>query len=226
VSPRVGIDLEPGIHLSRTLPDLDLLDVAYGAVHGGAQIIMLPVIAVVAATAYTPAMFKRPGLPLLALKAEITDVDRVPALGNDPDRIVVTGENNQSVADAGYAAEQTARVVRSGQEVGILCEPEAAPLKELARAKAHWAYLPTMRAYQAQTAEECQMEIARLQSAAVAANRLHLRVALFGPTGRYLPAALSQVLHVEEIYPVPDLWSLALRLGWEKAVSEYQLWLR
>jgi len=226
VSVRVGIDLEPGIHLSRTLPDLDLLDVAYGAVHGGAQIIMLPVIAVIAATAYTPAMFKRPGLPLLALKVEIMDVDRVPALGNDPDRIFITGESGQSVADTGYAGEQAARVIRSGQEVGVLCEPEAAPLKELARAKAHWAYFSTARAYQAQNAEECQMEIAQLQSAAVAANRLHLRVALFGPTGRHLPAVLSQVPHVEEIYPVPDLWSLALRLGWEQAVSEYQHWLR
>ena len=226
MSLRIGIDLEPGIHLARALPDLDLLDVAYGAVHGGAQVIMLPVIAVVAAIPHTPAMFKRPGLPLLVLKAEITDVDRIPALGDDPDRIVVTGENGQCVADAAFAAEHVVRVVRSGQEVGVLCEPEAAPLKELARAKAHWAYFSTARAYQARSAEETQMEIARLQSAAVAANRLHLRVALFGPTGRHLPSALTNVPHAEEIYPVPDLWSLALRLGWEKAVSEFQIWLR
>jgi hypothetical protein len=45
-------------------------------------------------------------------------------------------------------------------------------------------------------------------------------VALWGPTGRHLPQAFAALPHVEEIYPVPDLWAMALRLGWERAIEE------
>lgn len=220
--PRIGLDLEPGLHLARVLPDLDLLDIAYGAVHGGAQIILLPVTAFVTSADYTPGLFDRPGIPLFAVKSEIADLDRIPALGGAPDRILVTGDSNRSVADITGVGDSLARLLDGDIEVGALIEPEPMAVKDAARARLHWTYFSTERVFEARTPDAAEAELARIASAALAAHHLHLRVALWGPTGRHLPPALAAVPHVEELYPQPDLWSLALRLGWERAVSEYR----
>ena len=69
---------------------------------------------------------------------------------------------------------------------------------------------------------EAESEIAKLTSAALAAEKLNLRIALYGATGNHLPSIFSAIPHLEEVYPTPDLWNLALRLGWERAIAEYR----
>ncbi len=224
--PRLGLDLEPGIHIMRELHDLDLLDVAYGATHGGAETILAPLSLFTVTGAYTPDLFSRPGLPLLAAKVESRDLDRVPSLGGAIDRIVVTGEGNRILPNPGEAAQYARQVAGAGQEVGVFAEPSGAALKELSRARIQWVFFSTEAIFRATQAQEAQDEIAKLSSAALAASRINLRVALWGPTGRHLPTALAAISGVEEIYPVPDLWSMALRLGWERAVSEYRILMR
>jgi hypothetical protein len=226
MTPRLGVDLEIGTQIARVLPELDLLDIAYGAVRGGAQVIMVPVSAFVTSSTYGPDLFNRPGLPLFALKAEADDLDRLPGLGVAPDRILITGDRGKPVTDVGKVADVLTRVVGAGQETGMLIEPEPAMLKDLSRAKVQWAYFSTEPAYHALSLEEAETELARLQSAMLAARHVNLRVALFGATGRHLPAAFAALPNLEEIYPAPDLWGMALRLGWEGAVAEYRHLLR
>ncbi|HEY3295846.1 MAG TPA: pyridoxine 5'-phosphate synthase [bacterium] len=224
--PRIGLDLEPGVQIARLIPDLDLLDVAYGAVRGGAQIILLPVSVFVTSTTYTPDLFNRPGLPLFAVKTEEDDLDRVPGLGVAPDRVVVTGARGTTISDVSRVADVSQRVVGTNQEIGVLVAPDPVAIKELSRARVQWAYFSTENVYHAASREEAEAETARIASAALAANRLNLRVALYGPTGRHLPPSLGAMAHIEEIYPAPDLWAMALRLGWEGAISEYRFLLR
>jgi hypothetical protein len=216
------LDLEPGLQIARVLPELDLLDVAYGAVRGGAQIVLVPVTAFVTSTSYSPDLFNRPGLPLFAVKTELEDLDRIPGLGVAPDRIVVVDERNRTVQDPARAADIAMRVIGSNQEIGILAPPEPSALKDLSRAKIQWVYFSTDPVFNAGSRDEAEAELARLNSAALAANKVRLRVALFGPTGRHLPPSFAAIPFIEEIYPTPDLWSMALRLGWEHAVAEYR----
>jgi hypothetical protein len=220
--PRVGLDLEPGVHIARVVPDLDLLDIAYGAVHGGAQIIMVPISAFVTSDLYTPQLFSRPGIPLFAVKTEIEDLDRVSALGNYPDRVVVIGERGHAVSDLSRCTDYLKQVTGSSQEFGVVCDPEPSALKELSRAKVQWAYFSTVNVFGATDPDMAVAEVAHITSAAVAAHHLKMRVALIGPTGKHLAPALAALPHLEEIYPAPDLWAMAMRSGWEGAVSEYR----
>jgi hypothetical protein len=224
--PRIGLDMEPGVQMARLLPGLDLLDIAYAASHGGAQIIMVPVTAFVASAAYTPDLFHRPGLPLFCVKAEPADFDRLAGLGHAPDRIMMVGERQRAMSEIASVADILMHLTTGGHELAVLVEPEIAVLKELARARAQWAVFPTENLAGAGSPEIAEAELARLTAAALAANRLKLRVGLWGPTGRHLPPALAAVPHCEEIYPAPDLWAMALRAGWERAVMEYQHLLR
>jgi hypothetical protein len=223
--PRLGLDLEPGLQLSRTLPDLDLLDIAYGAVHGGAQAIMVPISAFVSSLV-APELFVRGGIPLFAVKSSLDDLDRVPALGSGPDRIVVMEDRNRPVSDFARLADLLSRVAGQSQESGVLIEPEPAGLKELSRMHVKWAFFSTETLFNVPLPDAAEAEMARLTSAAAAANRLRMRVAMIGPTGRHLPATLAAIPFLEELYPATDLWSMALRLGWEGAVSEYCRLLR
>jgi hypothetical protein len=220
--PRIGLDLEPGVHIARVIPDLDLLDMAYGAVHGGVQVVMLPISAFVNSDLYPPALFSRPGIPFFAVKSEIEDLDRVPALGNAPDRVIVMGERGRAVSDLAHATEIIHQIAGAAQEFGIVVDPEPSALKELSRAKLHWAYFSTEPVFGAAGPEEAEVQLARLASAAAAAHHLKLRVAMIGPCGKHLAPALAAVPHLEELYPAPDLWAMALRSGWEGAVSEFR----
>jgi len=220
MTPRIGLDLEPGLQVARAVPNLDLLDIAYGAVHGGAQVLMLPMAAFVSAS-YTPDLFQRPGLPLVVVKTELDDLDRVSGLGHAPDRLLVVGDHGRTVQDWSRIAAFTTRT-GDVYDLAVLIEPEVSALKELTRVRAHWAFFPTETAVSASTPEAAEAELARLTSACLAAAKIRLRVALWGPTGRHLPQAFAALPHVEEIYPVPDLWAMALRSGWERAVSEYR----
>lgn len=222
MTPRIGLDLEIGLQIARVLPEIDLLDIAYGAVRGGAQVVLVPVSAFVTSTAYAPDLFNRPGLPLFSVKSELEDLDRVPGLGVAPDRILIVDQRNRPVVDAARAADMAARVIGTSQEIAVLAQPEPNALKELSRAKIQWVYFSTDTVFQAAGREEAETELARLNSAALAANKVRLRVALIGPTGRHLPSSFASIPFVEEIYPVPDLWSMAFRLGWEQAVAEYR----
>ncbi|MDD5088034.1 MAG: hypothetical protein PHI18_04485, partial [bacterium] len=159
-------------------------------------------------------------------KIETDLLDRLPALGDAHDRIVLTAEGHRSLHDPFTAAEAARRVAVEGQEVGAPIEPEPAALKELSRARAQWAYFSTEKLFDSATSAQAEAELARLTSSALAAAKLILRVALWGPTGRHLPPSLGRIPHVEEIYPVPDLWTWALRLGWERAVAEFSRLLR
>jgi hypothetical protein len=220
--PRIGIDLEPGIQIARTLTDLDLLDCAYGATRGGARGTLVPISAFVGSLAYSPELFHRPGLPVFTVKTEIDDLDRIPGLGSAPDRILVTGDRGRSLSDLGRIADMMARITASGQENAVLVDPEPAAIKEASRAKAQWVFFSTEPAYHAAGPDAAQDELGRLTSAALAANKLNLRVGLIGPVGRQLPFALRSIAFCEEIFPTPDVWSLALRLGWEGALREFR----
>ena len=224
--PRIGLDLEPATLIARALPDLDLLDIVYAAVHGGAHAAMVPARLFFESGDYTPELFDRPALPLLAVKLESEFLDRLPHLGGAPDRIVLTADGNRALHDSLTVAEAARRMAAEGQEIGALIEPEPSSLKELSRARVQWAYFSTTKVFESATSAEAQAELARLTSAALAASKLNLRVALWGPTGRHLPPALGAIPNVEEIYPTPDLWTWALRLGWERAVTEFSRLLR
>ena len=220
--PRLGLDLEPGLLISRVLSDLDLLDVAYGATHGGVQALMVPVSAFGDGTPYSADLFMRPGLPLLMVKAELEQMDQVLALGAAPDRVLLVGDRGRSLLDFTRVSEVVASVAGFSQEIAVLVEPDATSLRGLARARAHWAVFSSEALFRTNSASEADAELAKLTSAALAADKLNLRVALYGPTGRHLPASFSAVPHLEEVFPTPDLWNLALRLGWEGAVAEYR----
>lgn len=220
--PRIGLDLEPGLHIARELPDLDLLDVAYGATHGGVQSLLVPVSAFSAGTAYSIEHFMRPGLPLLVLKTEIEHMDQVLSMGTAPDRVLLVGDRGRSLLDLSRVAECVQNTSGFSQEIAALVEPDAASLKDLARARAQWAVFSTESLVRAASLAEAENEIAKFTSAAVAAGKLNLRVSFYGSTGRHLPSAFASIPNLEEVIPTPDLWNLALRLGWERAVAEYR----
>jgi pyridoxine 5'-phosphate synthase PdxJ len=115
-----------------------------------------------------------------------------------------------------------ARIVAAGQEIALLVEPEVSVLKEVSRAKAHWVFFSTETAHHSASLDSALAEFARIQSAAFAASKLGLRIGLHGPTGRQLPSVFQRIDVLEEVVPSPDLWSLALRLGWEGALREYR----
>ncbi len=220
--PRIALDLEPGLLIARELPDLDLLDVAFGATHGGVQALLVPVSAFGVGTAYSIEHFMRPGLPLLVLKAEIEHMDQVLSLGAAPDRVLLVGDRGRTLLDLSRVAEVVQNTTGFSQEIAALVEPDAASLKDLARARAQWAVFSTESLVRAGSLAEAENEIAKFTSAAVAAGKLNLRVSFYGPTGRHLPSAFASIPNLEEVIPTPDLWNLALRLGWERAVAEYR----
>jgi len=222
VTLRIGLDLEPGLVISRVLTDLDLLDIAYAATHGGAQSLLAPIAIFGAGTPYSADLFFRPGLPLFMVKAELDELDKVLAMGNAPDRVLVTGDRGRPLQEFDRLTEFAKAVKGFSQEIGALVEPEALALRELARARVQWVFFSTEPLVRAAAHTDAEAELARLTSAAVAAGKLGQRVALCGPTGRHLPSTFASIPHLEEIYPTPDLWNHALRLGWERALAEYR----
>jgi hypothetical protein len=175
---------------------------------------------------YSADLFDRAGLPLLIVKCDISDLERAAALGSAPDRILVTAERGRHITEFSMLAGYSSRSSGTHQELAALIEPETSALKELVKAKAQWAYFSTDKIFSSSSLEEADAERARIISAAHAANRLKLRVALIGPVGRHLAPSLASVPYIEEMIPTPDLWYLALRAGWERAVSDFMLWMR
>ncbi len=222
MSVRVNLDLEPGVAVSRVLSDLDLLDVVYGAARAGAGALIIPMSALVGPQAISLALFDRPALPMIIVKCEEGDFDRIPNLGSTPDRILLTADRGRPNPDLSRATDMIARITSTGQEVGVLIDPEVAHLKEAARLKCRWAYFPTDNAYRATNSGEADDEIARICTASLAANRLGMRVGAIGPMGRHLSPALSEIPHLEELCPSSDLWISALRVGWDRALDEFR----
>jgi len=221
MTPRIVVDLEPGVALGKLLPGIDLLDVAYGATRGGARGMLLPISATGRAPLYTADLFDRPGLPMLIVKCADTELERAAGLGSSPERILVTAERGTVLTDFAALSDHVERSAGSSQEIAALIEAESSHLKSAIRAGVHWVYFPTKRLFECKSLEEAEAERSRLVSAALAASKLNLRVGLFGPAGRHLPASLAAIEGVEEIVPTPDLWTMALRSGWENAVSEF-----
>jgi len=224
--PRIVLDLDPGLTVVRALPNLDLLDIAYGATHGGACGMIASAALFTTGSVGSVGLFDRPGLPLLTVKAEIEEIDRVAAFGQVPDRIVLVGDRGRALSDVSRAVDFVARATGAGQEVGALIEPEPTMLKECARAKMQWVYFSSVTAQAANSSEAAAAEIARIESASAAANKLRLRVAVIGPMGKQLPSAIAAISSVEELVPTPDLWEMALRCGWERAISEFATLMR
>jgi hypothetical protein len=220
--PRIGLDLEPGFQISRVLADLDLLDIAYGATHGGVQSLIAPLSVFGPRTPYSLDLFFRPGLPLLTIKTELSQQEQLLGMSNAPDRVLITGEHGRSLKDFGPVQEFVQRVSGFCRDIGVLVEPEASPLRELHRAKISWAYVSSETLFRSDGQSDAEAEMARLTSAVLVAEKFNLRLAVIGPMGRHLPAAFSSISRLEEIYPTPDLWNHALRLGWERAVAEFR----
>jgi hypothetical protein len=220
MTPRIIVDLEPGAAIERILPDIDLLGIAYAATRGGARGIMLPISATGRPPLYSAELFDRPGLPTLIVKCSESELERAAALGTSPERILVTGERGGTLKDLSGLNQHISRSAGSHQEIAALVDPEVAILKSAARLGCAWVYFPTETLYSAKSVEEGEVERTRLTSAALAANKLNLRVGLIGPTGRHLPSTLAEIPYIEEIAPTPDLWVQAIRSGWECAVAD------
>lgn len=219
--PRMMVDLEPGAAIAKLLPDLDLLGIAYGATRGGARGMILPISATGRPPQYTADLFDRPGLPTLIVKCSDSELDKAAGLGSAPERILVTGERGSILQDLSNLGDYIGRSAGSNQEVMVLVEPEVDILKKAVRCGCSWVYFSTKTLFECKSVDEAEAERGRISSAAMAANKLNLRVGVIGPTGQHLPSALAQILYIEEIAPSPDLWIQALRVGWESAVAEY-----
>lgn len=224
--PRIGLDLGTGFDIADILPDVDLLDAAYGAAHGGAGALMIPYREKGRQGSHTADQFKRAGLPPLTVRIEQDYLDQAASLGSAPDRMLILGDRSKCLLDMTQAAEFVERLGEASQETAVYVEPEPAILREASRARVKWVFFPTEFVWAAESPEEAEAEIARLCSASVAASKIGLRIALMGRTGRHLPSALSRIPRVEEIFPVPELWEMALRLGWERAIVEYRELMR
>ncbi|MBU0691257.1 pyridoxine 5'-phosphate synthase [bacterium] len=219
--PRILVDLEPGAAIGKLLPELDLLGIAYGATRGGARGMLLPISATGRPPLYTADLFDRPGLPTLIIKCSDSELERAAGLGSAPERILVTGDRGSALQDFTGLNDFLGRSAGSNQEVAVLIEPEAAMLKSAARIGCAWVFFPTNKLYECKSVEEAEAELGRITSAALAANKLNLRIGAIGPAGRHLPSALAQIPYLEELVPTPDLWTHALRVGWESAVTDY-----
>ncbi len=219
--PRIMVDLEPGVAIGKLLPEMDLLGIAYGATRGGARGMILPIGATGRPPLYTADLFDRPGLPTLIVKCTDSELERAAGLGSAPERILVTAERGLSLQDLSNLEDYIARSAGSNQEVVVLIEPEIALLKSASRIGCSWVYFPTNKLFECKSVEEAEAERGRITSAALAANKLNLRIGVTGPTGQHLLSTLAQVPYIEEIAPTPDLWVQALRVGWESAAAEY-----
>jgi hypothetical protein len=218
----VGADLGPGLEIARSLPDLDLLDIAYAASRGGARGILFPLAGFGRTTKYSAELFDRPGLPLLTVSATIDELGTHDGFASAIDRILVTEERGQALRNFNRIAEFRSQLTGAAQELAGLVEPEPTMLKEFARTKAQWVFFQTNHICDAVNVQEAEAELARLSAATLIANKLNLRVALIGPMGRDYSAALASMPHVEEVFPTPDLWLIALRVGWERAIAEFR----
>jgi hypothetical protein len=221
MTPRVILDIEPGAAIERILTGNDQLGIAYAATRGGARGIMLPISATGRPPLYSVDLFDRSGLPTLIVKCDESELERAAALGSAPERILVTGERGCTLQDITGLGQHISRSAGTHQETAALVDPEIAILKSASRLGCAWVYFPTDTLYAAKSVDEGEAERARLTSAALAANKLNLRIGLIGPTGRHLPFTLASLPFVEEITPTPDLWVQALRVGWENAVAEF-----
>ena len=178
--PWIGVDLEPGVEIARTLPDLDLLDIAYSATHGGANAFLLPASEATRSSRHSADLFDRPGLPLLTIKAGIDELDRLAVIGSAPDRILLTGERGQPLRDPSRVAEMKSIAAGGAQELAVVVDAEANAIKELSRLKVQWVFFRTDEVYLASSTQAAEADLAKLTSAALIAHKLNLRVALWG----------------------------------------------
>ncbi|MBK6766323.1 MAG: pyridoxine 5'-phosphate synthase [bacterium] len=224
MKPRVFVSLEPVARLAETIPDLDDLDIAYVAARSGASglIVANPADG---GSRDSLTRFDRPGLPLLCVHASLQHVDNLSRLGNAPDRFLIS-DDGRTVQDFHSIASLAERLVGSHQEVSVLIEPDPQVLKNLIRARVQWVVFATDRVHHAASRAQADDELARLNLIAALARKSGLRVMLYGPVEQHLAPSFAQLEAVEELVPLPTLWQLALRHGWENSLNIFDRWLR
>jgi pyridoxine 5'-phosphate synthase PdxJ len=75
---------------------------------------------------------------------------------------------------------------------------------------------------QAPAPQDAEDELARLSTAILATHKFGLRVAVMGALYPHLIRPLLEIEGIEEIYPGPEIWLRALRVGWDRALTEYR----
>jgi pyridoxine 5'-phosphate synthase PdxJ len=217
---RLGIDLEPLADLTNLWKhfSLDILDFAYAAASAGAQMLMAPE-AKIERTEL--ALLARPGLPLFVLKVRQVEFTRTMQLAPPADRFFV-------VSDHGEPLKETDDVIRFGKEamdssiMGTCVEAELDVIRNVARAGMGWVVFSSDTYAHAATPKEAEDELARLSTAVFAAQKFGLRVAMMGAMPPHLLRPLLDIEGIEELYPGPEIWLRALRIGWERALAEYR----
>lgn len=217
---RLGIDLEPLADLATVWKhfSLDLLDFAYAAASAGAEMLMAPE-AKIERTEI--ALLARPGLPLFVLKVRQGEFTRAMQLAPPADRFFV-------IADHGGALKETDDFAKFGREamdpttLGACVEAELGAIKNVARAGMSWIVFSSDSYAQASTPKEAEDELARLSTASFAAQKFGLRIAVMGAMPPHLLKPLLDIEGIEELYPGPEIWLRALRVGWDRALAEYR----
>ncbi len=216
---RLGVDLEPLADLAHLWKhfSLDLLDFAYAAASAGAQMLMAPESKIERTEL---ALLARPGLPLFVLKVRQGEYSRTMQLAPPADRLFV-------VADHGGALKETEDFARFSKEamdstiLGACVEAELGAIKNVARAGMSWVVFSSDSYAHAATPKEAEDELARLSTAAFAAQKFGLRIAVMGAMPPHLLKPLSDIEGIEELYLGTEIWLRALRVGWDRALAEY-----
>jgi len=216
---RLGIDLEPLTDLAHLWTDLplDLLDFAYAAGSAGAQMLMAP------DGKLDPrdfALLARPGLPLFVLKVREGEFATVMQSPPPADRFFVVGDYGGALKDVDDF-EKFTKEVTDATHLGALVEAEPGAVKKVARAGMRWVVFSSTPYAQAPTPRDAEDELARLSTAILAAHKFGLRVAVMGALYPHLTRPLLEIEGIEEIYPGPEIWLRALRVGWDRALDEY-----
>ena len=216
---RLGIDLEPLVDLSHLWKDLplDLLDFAYAAGTAGAQMLMAPEGKLETSEL---ALLARPGLPLFVLKVRKGEFARIMESSPPADRLCVVGDYGAALKD-GDDFQKFSREVTDAFVLGVFVEAEPGAVKQAVRSGMKWVVFSTTPYAQAPTIRNAEDELARLATAILAAQKFGLQVAVMGTIYPHQVGPLLKVEGIEEIYLGPEIWLRALRVGWDRALSEY-----
>ena len=84
-----------------------------------------------------------------------------------------------------------------------------------------WVIFSTTPYAQASTIQNAEDELARLSTAIFTAQKFDLRVAVMGTIYPHQVGPLLKIEGIEEIYLGSEIWLRALRVGWDRALSEY-----
>lgn len=216
---RLGIDLEPLTDLAGLWKDmpLDLMDFAYAAGTAGAQMLIAPEEKLERSELM---LLARPGLPLFVLAVRESAFEEVMKLPPPADRFFILGDYGNTLRELSDFSRFREEIPDTAI-VGSFIESELGPVKKAAQVGMNWVIFSTTPYAKASTPQEAEDELARLSTAVFAAQKFGLRVAVMGTIYPHLLQPIMEIEGIEEIYPGPEIWLRALRVGWDRALEEY-----